>query len=119
MSTGGFNTGAQRPINYNILRRSSLRIGDLRQLNVEPKAANGSSAPEGQAATGAMERFRCEECGETIGVYEPLVVGDGGDERTTSRAAEPDLRAGDCSYYHRDCHAADALTCVETLNPPR
>lgn len=120
MSTGGFNAGAERPVQRDIPPRSSLGIGTLRQLNVERKAPNGSSAaPEGQTATGAMERFLCEECGETIGVYEPLVVGDGEDERTTSRAAEPELRAGDCSYYHRDCHAADALTCVEALNPPR
>jgi hypothetical protein len=74
---------------------SSLRVDALRQLTAEPTGA---------VERGTMERFLCEECGEAIGVYEPLVVG-GGYERTTSRAAEPELRANGCPYYHRDCHA--------------
>lgn len=53
-----------------------------------------------------MEFFRCQSCGETIGVYEPLVAYDGNSARTTSRAAEPDLRASAGAYYHRDCFAA-------------
>ncbi len=53
----------------------------------------------------AMEFFRCQGCGEVIGVYEPLVAYDGSDARTTSRAAEPDLRASTAAYYHRDCYA--------------
>jgi hypothetical protein len=57
-----------------------------------------------------MERFLCEGCGVVIGVYEPLVVGEGQDVRTTSRAAEPHLRAGLVPHYHRECYAALALT---------
>jgi hypothetical protein len=49
----------------------------------------------------AFEPFRCVACGELIGVYEPLVVQTAGASRTTSRAADPDLRAG--AYYHRGC----------------
>lgn len=52
-----------------------------------------------------MERFQCEGCGDVIGVYEPLVVCSGRSTRTTSRAAEPDLRGSDGAHYHRDCHA--------------
>jgi hypothetical protein len=55
-----------------------------------------------------MEFFRCQDCGEVIGVYEPLVVYDGSGAHTTSRAAEPDLRAGAAAYYHGDCYAAAA-----------
>jgi hypothetical protein len=53
-----------------------------------------------------MELFRCRGCGEVIGVYEPLVAGDGSGTRATSRAAEPDLRASAAIYYHRECYAA-------------
>jgi hypothetical protein len=53
----------------------------------------------------AMEFFRCQICGEAIGVYEPLVVRLGDRARTTSRAAEPDLKATDAPCYHRDCYA--------------
>ncbi|HEY8304651.1 MAG TPA: hypothetical protein VIG42_08715 [Solirubrobacteraceae bacterium] len=52
-----------------------------------------------------MEFFRCQGCGEVIGVYEPLMVEDRSGARTTSRAAEPDLAASAAAYYHRDCHA--------------
>jgi hypothetical protein len=53
-----------------------------------------------------MEFFRCRGCGETIGVYEPLVAYDGNSARTTSRAAEPQLKGSAAAYYHRDCYAA-------------
>jgi hypothetical protein len=56
----------------------------------------------------AMEFFRCQGCGAVIGVYEPLVVYDGSGAHTTSRAAEPDLRAGAAAYYHRDCYVTVA-----------
>ena len=48
--------------------------------------------------------MRCHDCGERIGVYEPLVVLLDGHARETSRAAATDpagLR-GDC--YHRRCY---------------
>lgn len=53
----------------------------------------------------AVESFRCERCGEVIGVYEPLVVCAAGLARTTSRAAEPDLGATGATHYHRSCYA--------------
>jgi hypothetical protein len=59
-----------------------------------------------------MEFFSCRNCGEVIGVYEPLVVRDGSGTRTTSRAAEPELRASAAAYYHRDCYAAGEATRV-------
>jgi hypothetical protein len=52
-----------------------------------------------------MEFFRCQSCGEAIGVYEPLVVRLGNNVRTTSRAAEPDLKATAAAYYHHNCYA--------------
>jgi hypothetical protein len=55
-----------------------------------------------------MKRLRCELCGEVIGVYEPLVVCSGQHVRTTSRAAEPDLKAGGSAHYHHDCYASAA-----------
>jgi hypothetical protein len=55
-----------------------------------------------------MERFLCEVCGDVIGAYEPLVMLTTESKRTTSRAAEPGLRARDGAYFHRECHDATA-----------
>jgi hypothetical protein len=55
-----------------------------------------------------MEFFRCQSCGEVIGVYEPLVVREEDGARTTSRAAEPDLKASGGTHYHRDCYVSVA-----------
>lgn len=63
-----------------------------------------TGAPSGPRA-GAMESFQCQSCGGVIGVYEPLVLREGVDTRTTSRAAEPGLEAGGTAHYHRDCYA--------------
>jgi hypothetical protein len=67
------------------------------------------------AAT-VMGLFVCEDCGDVIGVYEPLVLEDGEVARTTSRAAEPDLRASATTHYHRECYGAGAK---RALTPPR
>jgi hypothetical protein len=56
----------------------------------------------------AMERLLCEACGDVIGVYEPLVMRTSDSERATSRAAEPELRARDGAYFHRQCRDASA-----------
>jgi hypothetical protein len=52
-----------------------------------------------------MEPFLCEDCGDLIGVYEPLVVRNRDGMRITSRAAEPELRAAARAYSHHDCSA--------------
>jgi hypothetical protein len=52
----------------------------------------------------AIERFLCEACGDVIGAYEPLVMRTTDNERSTSRAAKPGLRARDAAYFHRECH---------------
>jgi hypothetical protein len=62
----------------------------------------GTSPP--QKGAGEVERFQCKGCGDVIGVYEPLVVCGVQSTRTTSRAAEPDLRGSDGAHYHRDCY---------------
>jgi hypothetical protein len=59
----------------------------------------------GAPRAAVMEVFQCQSCSEVIGVYEPLVLREGVDARTTSRAAEPGLEAKGAAYYHRDCHA--------------
>lgn len=94
---------------------SSTAIGGrLPRAVTEPNAASRSGAyPEANLTAGETERFLCEECGDVIGVYEPLVVHDGQDARTTSRAAEPHLLVDQGTYHHRECHAA------ATLTPPR
>lgn len=66
------------------------------------------SRPEAPA-TGTMELFVCDDCGDVIGIYEPLVARDNESTRTTSRAAEPDLEATAAVYYHRECYAALTL----------
>jgi hypothetical protein len=67
----------------------------------------------GPPPDGAMELFVCEHCGDVIGIYEPLVACAADGERTTSRAAEPELEAAAGAYYHRDC-----FTHARSPSPP-
>jgi hypothetical protein len=53
----------------------------------------------------------CELCGEVIGVYEPLVRIVDGRLRRTSRAAEPELAAGD-DCYHDSCYLSQRQLCA-------
>jgi len=55
---------------------------------------------------GGVDSVRCDQCGDVIGVYEPLVLRDGDAVRETSRAAEPDLPATAGERYHRECFAS-------------
>lgn len=62
------------------------------------------SSPRNQTHPAAP---RCGHCGHVIGVYEPLVViGDGGEPRKTSRAAEPGFVAPVGGAFHLDCYQA-------------
>ncbi|HTA14683.1 MAG TPA: hypothetical protein VK781_07485 [Solirubrobacteraceae bacterium] len=81
--------------------RARLRSTDARlhrsPFGLDPPQADASAAPS--------ECFQCAGCGDVIGVYEPLVVACGDrSARTTSRAAEPDLRGSDGTYYHCECY---------------
>lgn len=49
-------------------------------------------------------QWRCEACGEVIGVYEPCVVIDAAGERATSRLAERVAGERDGCAYHTACH---------------
>jgi peptide subunit release factor RF-3 len=53
-----------------------------------------------------VEVLRCEQCGDVIGVYEPIVVRVGDQVRETSRAAEPSLPLPRAEHFHRDCFTA-------------
>ncbi|HEY3971306.1 MAG TPA: hypothetical protein VGL79_07885 [Solirubrobacteraceae bacterium] len=79
-------------------RLDSLRTG----------AATAEAKSRVREQSAAMERFLCEVCGDVIGAYEPLVMLTTESKRTTSRAAEPGLRARDGAYFHRECHDATA-----------
>jgi hypothetical protein len=50
-----------------------------------------------------LKFVRCRDCGEVIGVYEPLVVVEDGEPRSTSFAAEPSLGQHASRRYHRAC----------------
>ena len=62
----------------------------------------------GTAENAAMsEVWRCAQCGDVMGVYEPLVIVDEHGARQTSRAAEPQLvREQGMQHYHRACYDA-------------
>jgi hypothetical protein len=46
----------------------------------------------------------CDECGDVIGVYEPMVLVAEGTASETSRAAHPGMgESGE--HYHRACYA--------------
>jgi hypothetical protein len=52
-----------------------------------------------------MDRtLRCHQCGDVIGVYEPMIVLTDGQARNTSRAAKKDTArpVGEC--YHHACY---------------
>ena len=51
------------------------------------------------------EPMRCAHCGDVIGVYEPLVLLTGGEPRTTSAAAEPQIGDEPGVLFHRACYA--------------
>jgi hypothetical protein len=70
-----------------------------RQLSARDSANRGARVDE-------METFRCTRCGEVIGVYEPLVVRTELGARSTSRAAEPEMKAAGATHFHRACYAA-------------
>jgi hypothetical protein len=82
-----------------LTRAKQARAHDAR---VRVSYIGASRGPRGDA----MEFFRCQRCGDVIGVYEPLVVRERDAARTTSRAAEPSLQATAAAYYHRDWHRA-------------
>jgi hypothetical protein len=49
------------------------------------------------------EPLHCHDCGEVIGVYEPLVTLVDGHARELSRAADPHVTARDGECLHRAC----------------
>jgi hypothetical protein len=46
----------------------------------------------------------CDDCGDVIGVYEPLVAIVDGHARELSRAADPHAAAHATQRFHRDCY---------------
>ncbi len=48
--------------------------------------------------------LRCDDCGEVIGVYEPLVRVLDGLAYESSRAREPACPARGGEHYHRACY---------------
>ena len=50
------------------------------------------------------ESLRCEDCGEVIGVYEPLVRVLDGRAYESSRALEPACPDRGGKHYHRACY---------------
>jgi hypothetical protein len=51
------------------------------------------------------EPLKCGGCGIVIGYYEPLVLLLQGQARTTSVAAEPQVRDSSGEHFHRGCYA--------------
>lgn len=51
-----------------------------------------------------LDELLCSNCGEVIGVYEPLIALVDGRPRETSRAAEPLAGEDAVPCYHRGCY---------------
>ncbi len=49
-------------------------------------------------------RTRCADCGDVIGIYEPLIALTAGITRETSLAAESLREDRDTSCFHRKCY---------------
>lgn len=67
------------------------------------RTTRAPARPPAYAPKMTVEMLHCHHCGETIGVYEPLIAVVQGQPLETSRAANghPDMMAAPC--YHRDC----------------
>jgi len=50
------------------------------------------------------ERVHCRDCGDLIGVYEPIVTVREGSVSETSRAARPDESFLLLQCFHRECY---------------
>jgi hypothetical protein len=48
--------------------------------------------------------LHCDDCGDVIGVYEPLVAIVDGHARELSRAAEPSAAGHATQRFHRACY---------------
>jgi hypothetical protein len=48
-----------------------------------------------------LEEHRCRQCGDLIGVYEPLILLTNGQAQETSRAARPGGVEGSQSFHRR------------------
>lgn len=64
--------------------------------------AQAQGAP--QVTGGRVAGPVCSCCGESIGVYEPLIAVERGRARRTSRAAEPQIATSPGEYRHLECH---------------
>jgi hypothetical protein len=78
-----------------------------------PPPARSISVPPVSDRIALGRRIRCRECGDVIGVYEPLVVKAGDESRQTSLAAEPALEASDAVCFHRQCYELLTIAGVE------
>ena len=56
----------------------------------------------------AAPPLRCQDCGDVIGVYEPLVRLRENGPHTTSIAAEPELLITSEGCYHGGCYELDS-----------
>ena len=71
-------------------------------------------------AKGSMsEPMRCRRCGDVIGYYEPLVMVEPGQVRTTSAAAEPQLNVAPGERFHPACYAEAHSVSTSPLAPRR
>ena len=72
---------------------------ELRSLPASPRTeASRDTLPETHRLPS------CAQCGDVIGVYEPMVMLTGSEALQTSYAAQPDLLPHS-RYYHRACYA--------------
>ena len=70
------------------------------------------------------ESVHCDECGEVIGIYEPLVTLVHGRPHETSRAAGSNPASDGAACYHRACfgrrrHGAEISPSGAAEEPPQ
>jgi hypothetical protein len=62
-----------------------------------------STVPAVRVVPNPRPPVRCRQCGDVIGIYEPLVLLTATGGRETSLAAEPELSDAPSPVYHRAC----------------
>jgi hypothetical protein len=57
-----------------------------------------------QPSPSRVHVLRCAQCGDVIGVYEPLILVTNGSPRATSLASDPAVSRAPGEPYHRACY---------------
>ena len=74
------------------------------------EVAAGSTPPIHAKEHAMRDELRCQQCGDLIGVYEPMIRMAETGPQETSRAAHPDPGAAGVECFHASCFRSRAAS---------